>query len=56
MVKQEAVKTVTVTSLKVPAQLWKECKKAAIDEGVTLQSFVETGLLLRLHTPGVKKQ
>jgi hypothetical protein len=40
--------TDVVTSMKLDADLWKEAKKKAIDEGITLQDLLNDALRSRL--------
>jgi predicted DNA binding CopG/RHH family protein len=47
-------KTIT-TSLKVDKQLWKQAKKRAIDEGITLQDLLNNALEERLKKKGEKE-
>jgi ribbon-helix-helix CopG family protein len=43
------------TSINVDLELWKEVKKAAIDEGVTATEFLEEALKDRLAKTKAKK-
>lgn len=42
------------TSINVDPELWKEAKKRAIDEGMTIGQFVEKLLEKELHSKGKK--
>lgn len=48
-------KPTVVTSVKVDENLWKEAKKKAIDEGITLQDLLNEAVEDWMKKKGTKK-